>query len=269
MTDTGDGLLDGLGRPLGVLVSTAAGCRVVLFGGPPMMTSRELLAELSAAHDALSPAQRDWLAAQGVGKAACLAAGGVGVAPVVAFADGTFEPAGEDGGWAGDACAFNAVVMGVHGGSLAPTAACGLGDPAPEPYDEVAFDPRRPDRWWRRTRTAFALGEARLLAGEHGIDPAFGDEVRLCATPLSWLAALEAGGLWAAAPPVCPLGPVAGLTADCVGEATRFLRDVLAGAARIVCDDAAHAARVHKALRRAPKTALPEVFVAEAREAAA
>lgn len=246
-----------------------------------MMKGRHLMAELADAFERLSEAQRAWLMAQGVDKVGWARAGGLGCLPVVAWADGTFEPArpvaidGGEGGvagsvglaggdpQAGDACTFNAVILGVFGRPVDDGVVVGADEPAAEAYDAVAFDPRDPAKWWRRTRTAFALGEWALSVGGLGIDPDAGPEIRLCATPLSWLREVSMAP-WPndATGPVCILGPVAGLTPAVEGEDTRYLRDVLAGAARVVCDDAEHARQVHAALRRLPKATLPEVFVA-------
>lgn len=232
-----------------------------------MIKARDMLIELGRAYEGMSEAQRAWLAARGIDKIAHVAAGGVGTMPVVAWSDGTFDWAGFGSEHDGADAIFNAVVIGVWSRPFSMTAPDAVGD-LPELLDEVAFDPRDAGRWWRRARTAFALGECRLLPGGYGIDPDFGVEVRICATPMSWLAAAGGAAARSEPPPVCLLGPVVGLTPDIEGEETRFLRDVLAGAERLICDDGGHAEAVYKALRKRPKAVIPEVFVEPEREAA-
>ncbi|WP_316979978.1 hypothetical protein [Shumkonia mesophila] len=231
-----------------------------------MLKARAMMAELSSAFEALSEEQRAWLEEQGIVKVAFLAAGGIGVLPIVAWEDGHFEPAGEASGNEGDPMRFNAVVVGAFADPPAAAADAGPGEVAPACVDQVAFDPRSPDRWWRRRRTALALGEW-ALAPWGGLAIEAPRRVRLCATPLAWLKALDGWPAEDVAGPLCLLGPVVGLTPGGEGEEARYLRDVIEGAGAIVCDDEDHAAVVYAALRKRPKPpALPEVFIREAGE---
>jgi hypothetical protein len=123
--------------------------------------------------------------------------------------------------------------------------------------DQVAWDPRAPAAWFRRTRTAFALNEPALEGLGFEADDA--KRLRLCATPLSWLRALDEDLDDGTAGPACLLE-----TRFPTPEG-RYLRDVLWGAEAVVCDDEAHAKAVYAGLRRRPPAPrLPEVFVVKA-----
>ena len=109
-----------------------------------------------------------------------------------------------------------------------------------ELIDLVAWDPRRPDIWWLRRGHARWLGGAAVERANFEAEQGDAAPIRLHATPMAWLRAECAGA--------------------CLLRAGREpLRALLWGVRQVVCDDVAHAAVVHKELRRAPRPRLPRV----------
>jgi hypothetical protein len=150
-----------------------------------------LAREFWATLDARPPKSHDWLAARGVSDDRALDAGGIGVARIETFRDGTYQPS-EIG--------RPAFVLPCFDGPAPSPRDCVIQDRrVPPVIDLAAFCPRDPSRTWQRTGIATFLGQRAYDAARwHGW------ELRVYRDPMSWLrAGAELAGIvvldWSAA----------------------------------------------------------------------
>lgn len=220
-----------------------------------MIGSATLRAEYRAALEAIEWRQAEWLARRhGISMQAYRRGGGFGTATVcVDDRTGTFEPVEDEAG-------AGAVILGVWSDMLFVSDR-GV-ENAPDLVDLVAWDPRRPDCFWRRAGVARFLGEWNLECPRWGFDAEDGlgsSVIRFVRSPLAWLQSdCEA---------VCLLEPAVGLAV--AGRKARagspYLRNLFGGLSHVVCDDDQHGLEVLEAVRRRPKERLPEILVADPR----
>lgn len=215
------------------------------------MNSRLLKEHLANALDGMDWERRQALAGHGIGRRAEIRAGGIGWARVYQCFYGQFDFPDD-----GDPRGFDAVVIGAWSSLFeAPGRREGADalclrdyEAMPDLIDLVAWNPEIPHNWLLYAGLADWLGEQHARNAIWGDEDGAHPDLRLNASPLSWLRTGCEGAVLLHQP-----NPRRNLEMP--------LRDRLMGVERVVCDDAEHADAVYASLRkRGPLPKVPKVY---------